>query len=100
MEDWEDVLMIAKQMAQDDMIVMVNARPSTPSFNPLFEQIPDMLGRFFSNHSYMIVYPEQETGNDIPDLLTGDTTQASKTWSFVSAVKQRILQRMEKRQRL
>ena len=100
MEDWEDVLMIAKQMAPDDMIVMVNARPSTPSFNPLFEQIPDMLARFFSNHSYMIVYPEQETGNRIPDLLTGDTTQASKTWSIVSAIKQRILRRLEKRQRL
>ena len=100
MEDWEDVLMIAKQMAPDDMIVMVNARPSTPSFNPLFEQIPDMLARFFSNHSYMIVYPEQETGNRIPDLLTGDTTQASKTWSIVSAIKQRIVRMMEKRQRL
>jgi hypothetical protein len=100
MEDWEDVLMIAKQMAPDDMIVMVNARPSTPSFNPLFEQIPDMLARFFSNHSYMIVYPEQETGNRIPDLLTGDTTQASKTWSIVSAIKKRIVRMMEKRQRL
>ena len=100
MEDWEDVLMIAKQMAPDDMIVMVNARPSTPSFNPLFEQIPDMLARFFSNHSYMIVYPEQETGNIIPDLLTGDTTQASKTWSIVSAIKKRIVRMLEKRQHL
>ena len=68
MENWEDVLMIAKQMAPDDMIVMINARPSTPSYNPLFEQVPDMLARFFSDHSYMIVYPEQETGAAIPDI--------------------------------
>lgn len=91
MENWEDVLMIAKQMAPDDMIVMINARPSTPSYNPLFEQVPDMLQRFFSDHSYIVVYPEQETGNDVPDLLTGDTTQASKTWKIVSAIKRAVL---------
>ena len=91
MEDWEDVLMIAKQMAPDDMIIMINARPSTPSYNPLFDQVPDMLGRFFANHSYMVVYPEQETGNAVPDLLTGDHPQTSKTWSIVSAIKRRIV---------
>ena len=95
MEDWEDVLMIAKQMDKDDMIILINARPSTPSYNPLFEQIPDMLSRFFSNHSYMVVYPEQETGNAVPDLLTGDTTQASKTWSIVSAIKTTLLHWLE-----
>lgn len=88
MEDWEDVLMIAKQMAPDDMIVMINSRPSTPSYNPLFEQVPDMLQRFFASHSYMVLYPEQETGNEVPDLLTGDTTQASKTWKIVSTIRQ------------
>ncbi len=91
MEDYEDVLMMAKQMKPDDMIVMVNARPSTPSFNPLFEQVPNMLERFFKDHSYMVVYPEQETGNSVPDLLTGDTTQASKTWKIVSAMKRWVL---------
>ena len=79
--------MIAKQMTRDDLIILINARPSTPSYNPLFEQVPDMLSRFFSDHSYMLIYPEQETGNAIPDLLTGDTTQASRTWKIVSALK-------------
>ena len=91
MEDWEDVLMIAKQMTQDDMIVMINARPSTPSYNPLFEQVPDMLSRFFSDHSYMVVYPEQATGAAVPDLLTGDQTQTSRMWKIVSAVKRWVL---------
>ena len=91
MENWEDVLMIAKQMLPDDMIVLINARPSTPSYNPLFEQVPKMLTQFFSDHSYMVVYPEQETGNVVQDLLTGDTPQASTTWKIVSALKKWIL---------
>ena len=91
MENWEDVLMLAKQMKPDDMIVLVNARPSTPSYNPLFDQVPDMLTRFFQDHSYILVYPEQETGSAVPDLLTGDNTQASKTWSVISALKRWVL---------
>lgn len=91
MENWEDVLMIAKQMRPDDMIVLINARPSTPSYNPLFEQVPKMLTQFFSDHSYMVVYPEQETGNVVQDLLTGDTPQASTTWKIVSALKKKVL---------
>ena len=96
MEDWEDVLMMAKQMVPDDMIVMINARPSTPSYNPLFDQVPDMLARFFSRHSYMLVYPEQMTGNAVPDLLTGDTAPASKVWSVVSKTKNWIVNTIKK----
>ncbi|MBO7458057.1 MAG: cation:proton antiporter [Paludibacteraceae bacterium] len=99
MENWEDVLMIAKQMRPDDMIIMINARPSTPSYNPLFEQVPDMLNRFFAKHSWIVVYPEQETGAAVPDLMTGDTTQASKTWTVVSAAKRLILRLIDKFQK-
>jgi hypothetical protein len=95
MENWEDVLMIAKQMRPDDMIVMINARTSTPSYNPLFDQVPNMLAKFFSDHSYMIVYPEQEIGASIPDIMTGDSTQASRTWSIISGLKKRIVSSLQ-----
>lgn len=100
MENWEDVLMIAKQMKPDDMIVLINARPSTPSYNPLFKQVPELLTRFFADHSYLVIYPEQATGAAVPDILTGDSTQASKTWSVVSAVKAKavsLIERFQKR---
>ena len=96
MENWEDVLMLAKQMKPDDMIVLINARPSTPSYNPLFDQVPDMLTKFFQDHSYILVYPEQQTGAAVPDILTGDNPQASKTWSIISAVKKKIVDKFQK----
>ena len=91
MENWEDVLMLAKQMKPDDMIVLINARPSTPSYNPLFDQVPDMLTKFFQNHSYILVYPEQQTGASVPDILTGDNPQASRTWRIISWLKKKVL---------
>ena len=95
MEDWEDVLMIAKQMKKDDLIVMISARPSTPSYNPLFAHVPDMLTRFFEGHSYIIVYPEQDA-HGATDLLHNDLTPASMTWSMLSAIKRRMVQLLEK----
>lgn len=62
--DWEDVLMIAKEMRENDLLVMVSARKATASYNPLFDQIPGMLERFFRQYSYMILYPEQSVDND------------------------------------
>lgn len=97
MNNWEEVLMLAKQMRPDDMIVLINARPSTPSYNPLFDQVPNMMTKFFADHSYMIVYPEQETGSAIPDILTGDNTQASTTWSIISGLKKRIVSSLQTR---
>ena len=88
--------MLAKQMKPDDMIVLINARPSTPSYNPLFDQVPDMLTKFFQDHSYILVYPEQQTGAAVPDILTGDNPQASKTWSIISAVKKKIVDKFQK----
>lgn len=96
MEDWEDVLMIAKQMQRDDMIVMIAARPSTPSYNPLFEQIPDMLGRFFKDHSYLLVLPEQEAGRQKADILLSDQTPTSVTWSLLGKIRRQIPRWIEK----
>ena len=69
MEDWEDVLMIAKEMEADDMVVMISARHATASFNPLFKQIPDMLERFFAEHSWLLIYPQQQMGAAVPQVF-------------------------------
>ena len=100
MEDWEDALMIAKQMGKDDLIIAINARPSTPSYNPLFEQVPDMLNRFFSNSSYILLYPEQDVTRTTQDLLHSAQTPTSTTWSIVGSIKRQITKLLSKIQRL
>jgi hypothetical protein len=42
------------------------------------------------------VYPEQQTGAAIPDILTGDNTQASRTWSIISTIKKKIVEKIQK----
>ncbi|MGN0235547.1 MAG: cation:proton antiporter [Paludibacteraceae bacterium] len=98
MEDWEDVLMIAKETEADDMVVMISARHATASYNPLFRQIPDILERFFADHSWLIIYPQQQMGAAVPDVFLTDQPPTSRTWNLISRTKAWMLKQLRKRQ--
>ncbi len=98
MEDWEDVLMIAKETEADDMVVMISARHATASYNPLFRQIPDMLERFFAEHSWLIIYPQQQMGAAVPDVFLTDQPPTSRSWNLISRAKEWLLKQLRKRQ--
>ena len=89
--DWEDVLQIAKQIRPDDLLVMVQSRHATPSYNPLFSQVPRMLKEFFGNYSTLVLYPEQRTHAEGQDFLLTDIPQPSAIWRLVSGVKEWML---------
>ena len=91
LSDWEDVLQIAQQIRQDDMLVLLQARHATPSYNPLFSQVPRMLQEFFGDYSTLILYPEQRTHAEGQDLLLTDLPQPSAIWKLVSGVKEWLL---------
>lgn len=91
LNDWEDVLQIAKQIQKDDMLVLVQARHATPSFNPLFAQVPAMLKEFFAGYSTLLLYPEQRTHAEGQDILLTDIPQPSAIWRLVSGAKEWLL---------
>ena len=98
MGDWEEVLMLAKEAQKDDMIVMVSSRHATASYNPLFEQIPGMLERFFAPYSYLILYPEQHTGGEVRDVFLTDTPQPNRTWHLLARLRSRVARLIRRRQ--
>ncbi|MCQ2324384.1 MAG: cation:proton antiporter [Paludibacteraceae bacterium] len=89
-EDWEDVLLMAKETRENDLVIFISARQSTPSYNPLFEQLPSMVTRFFANNSQLIIYPEQNTDSSNMDIILSDIPQASSTWRIVTYIKKQI----------
>ena len=88
---WEDVLQIAKYIQPDDMLVLLQARHATPSYNPLFVNVPRMLKEFFPNYSTLLLYPEQRTHAEGQDFLLTDIPQPSAIWRIVSSVKEWLL---------
>ena len=59
LDAWEDFLLIAKQIKSNDMLVVLQARQQTASYNPLFIKMPYMLFRFFRANSWLVIYPQQ-----------------------------------------
>ncbi len=89
-EDWEDALRLAQDIEQNDLAVFIASRHATPSYHPLFEKIPDMLQRFFATHSFLLLYPEQNTEWEGQDTVLTDIPQADSTWRIVVWVKDAV----------
>ena len=90
MEGWEEIDILSQTIMDNDMLILLSSRKSTASYNPLFEEIPTMLGEHFTDYNSMVVYPEQLTGVPDMDTLLTEIPPASKTWSMISRVKQFI----------
>ena len=93
MEGWEEIDILSQTIMDNDMLILLSSRKSTASYNPLFEQIPTMLGEHFTGYNSMVVYPEQLTGGPDMDTLLTEIPPASTTWSFLSRCK-RLVKRL------
>ena len=88
MDGWEEIGIITQTTVENDLLVLLSSRKSTASYSPLFEEIPTMLLQHFTRFSSMVVYPEQLTGSPDMDTLLTEIPPASKTWSFITRIKQ------------
>ena len=87
MDGWEEINILSQTIMDNDMLILLSSRKSTASYNPLFEEIPTMLGEHFTDYNSMVVYPEQLTGGPDMDMLLMEIPPASKTWSMITSVK-------------
>lgn len=59
LEDWNDLLVLTGQVSYDHLLVIISARPGTISYDNSFEKLPRQLGKYFSNNSLIMLYPNQ-----------------------------------------
>ncbi|HTO14644.1 MAG TPA: cation:proton antiporter [Edaphocola sp.] len=57
--DWDDFLIISKDIKEDDLLVLVTARKQTLSYIRELENLPARLDKYFSVNSKIIIYPQQ-----------------------------------------
>lgn len=59
MDKWGDILMLTGVVLEDDLFMVVSARPASVSYNPDFEKLPSFLSRYFCSSNLVVLYPEQ-----------------------------------------
>ncbi len=84
MEQWDDFILISNQILDDDLLVVVAARPGSLSHNAELDEMPQFLQRYFTQTNLMIIFPEQ-SGRPSEDFMsfvdpTGSNPINSPAW--------------------
>lgn len=58
-ESWNDILLLANEILDDDLFVVISARRASVSFDPEYEKLPAFLSQYFANNNLLVIYPEQ-----------------------------------------
>lgn len=58
-EEWDDFVLLANRILDDDLLVVVSARRTSVSFTTDMDSIPGFLQRYFSHNNLIVLYPEQ-----------------------------------------
>jgi len=74
--DWEDFLVLSREVQIDDNMIIILSRTNTTSYHKNMAKIPSYLNKYFNNNNFLIIYPIQLesqgiTGIDLkaPNLL-------------------------------
>lgn len=59
MQTWDDFILLSSEVQEEDLLVIVSARKGSLSYTSDFESLPVFLGRHFSRHNLLIIYPRQ-----------------------------------------
>lgn len=72
---WDDFVMMANTVLDDDLLVIVSARRASLSFETDMDMMPDFLQRYFSRNNLLVIFPEQF--GDEPVMETSASTMSA-----------------------
>lgn len=61
--EWEDFLVISRNVQDSDLIVLVSARKGATSYLSMMENLPNKLEKHFEMNSRFVIYPRQYADN-------------------------------------
>lgn len=62
-EQWDDFVLIANRIADDDLLTVISARPGSLSFSADVEEMNVFLQKYFVRSNLIVVFPEQGDKN-------------------------------------
>ena len=88
-ESFDEFILLSGQINQDDLLVVISARPNSVSYTNEVTEMPSLLQRSFAGINLMVIYPEQ-FGEEV--TLTSFTDPMS---SDLSATRSPIASRLQ-----
>lgn len=60
-EEWQDFLILSREVKKDDNLIIVLSRKDKISYNRNMPHIPNYLNKYFKENSFILIYPMQGT---------------------------------------
>jgi Kef-type K+ transport system membrane component KefB len=57
--DYEDFLVLSRDIRKDDNLIILMSRPGKPSYHENMEKMPKYLNKYFKESSFILIYPIQ-----------------------------------------
>ncbi len=82
-DEWDDFILLANKIKDDDLFVVVSSRRASVSFTSDMDTLPDFLRKYFADNNLLVIYPEQ-FGAEAPvgviaDAMSADVETAPMT---------------------
>lgn len=61
--DWDAFLVLARDIKEEDLMVLVSARRGDTSYMSILDNIPERLKKHFPNNNKIVIYPQQYDDN-------------------------------------
>ena len=72
--NWEDFLILSRELKQNDLFIIISSRRNNPSYNHFLGKLPYYLSNYFVSNSFIVVYPRQlEYGIKMDDIQHVDS---------------------------
>lgn len=71
-EQWDDFVLLANRILDDDLFVVVCARRTSVSFSSDMDAMPGFLQKYFARNNLVVLYPEQFGEEEASVMTFGD----------------------------
>ncbi|MCM1348733.1 MAG: cation:proton antiporter [Firmicutes bacterium] len=75
MDTWDDFVLLANKIIDDDLFVVVTSRTASVSYDPGMASLPEFLSKYFVNNNMIVIYPEQFGAEAVAPVM-GDAISA------------------------
>ncbi len=83
-QDASDFIILSNRVKEDDLFVVVGARPASLSYSSEMVEMPGYLQKYCSSNNLMFIYPEQfgshDAGDSFADPLQADINRTTPPW--------------------
>lgn len=86
-DNWDDFLIFSREVKKNDLFIIVSSRKGHVSYQYSLEKLPYYLSNYFSENSFIMLYPQQmEKGVKMDDIRYVDSSLANTITSKVASL--------------